>query len=780
MRWFKRIRLPNKRRRKSRRGRLSAPQRLEWRLALSGAPPVAVNESYLVPAGAPFLAPAPGVLANDLDAEGDSLAAQLFSSTAHGTLSLSADGEFTYVPDAGFTGIDTFVYRVSDGTGLSELAAATLRVGAGDPPPQLDLDGDDSTATGLDFSTHCTEGGQPVAIADADASLSADFATLDSLEATISNRLDGADETLTANTSGTAIQAVYDAVSGRLTLSGLDSVDHYLQVLKTIAYQNASHHPNVQTRLISVIASDGSAQSAPAVAHVSITAVNDPATAADDAWTTAANTSLTVTAAGVLSNDSDPDGDPLTAVLENAPQHGSLQMAADGSFIYTPASGFSGTDQFSYRASDGTTTSATATVVIHVAAPAAASPAAGNDVYQAVSGAPLSVPASGILANDHGSAGGSISAELVANPLHGTLTLHADGSFEYVPQAGFSGLDGFTYQAREGQRTSDVASVTINVAPAISSDLPGAIADAYLLGSTNSLVHSSDSVLSNDAADGGALTAVVVVPPVHGTLVFNADGTFSYTANSSFHGVDQFSYKASNASGDSTAQVQLVSQPAELIRKLYRNVLNRDPTLTEWQQGTDLLTQGQKTLDQIAATLLNSDEYLQLKIEQFYHDYLHRDVETSGLDYWRDQIWRTGAGPDDVEIGILASQELWQASGGSQGAWVAELYRRYLDREPEQQGYDYWTRHLADGSMDHHRVALGFVISAENDRNLAAGWYSLYLDREITSQEKADLVAQLLGNGSHREERAQEQIVATVEYQSTPALPGTGVAQRET
>jgi VCBS repeat-containing protein len=68
----------------------------------------------------------------------------------------------------------------------------------------------------------------------------------------------------------------------------------------------------------------------------------------------------------VLANDTDADGDPLTAVLASGPSHGALQLNADGSFAYTPASGFSGQDSFAYKANDGAADSNIATVTITV------------------------------------------------------------------------------------------------------------------------------------------------------------------------------------------------------------------------------------------------------------------------------------------------------------------------------------------------------------------------------------------------------------------------------
>ncbi len=101
------------------------------------------------------------------------------------------------------------------------------------------------------------------------------------------------------------------------------------------------------------------------VATVSIT-VNAPPVAANDTYTAQANTALTIGAPGVLGNDSDAEGSPLTAVLVAGPAHGSLTLNPNGSFTYTPASGYVGSDSFTYTAGDGTAVSNEATVSIAV------------------------------------------------------------------------------------------------------------------------------------------------------------------------------------------------------------------------------------------------------------------------------------------------------------------------------------------------------------------------------------------------------------------------------
>src|SRR5207249_9593516 len=90
-------------------------------------------------------------------------------------------------------------------------------------------------------------------------------------------------------------------------------------------------------------ANDGQADSGIATVNITITAVNDaPVAAHDDRYTTPEATQLTVSAPGVLANDSDADGDTLNAVLVSGPRHGTLTLNADGSLTYMPALNFTG------------------------------------------------------------------------------------------------------------------------------------------------------------------------------------------------------------------------------------------------------------------------------------------------------------------------------------------------------------------------------------------------------------------------------------------------------
>jgi hypothetical protein len=109
---------------------------------------------------------------------------------------------------------------------------------------------------------------------------------------------------------------------------------------------------------------------APSNFHLTVnsTPTPQPPAAANDAYTVNQDSTLRIAAPGVLANDSDPEGAPLSAVLVNTVAHGALTLHADGSFAYQPAAGYSGADSFTYKASDGGLLSNVATVAITVKA----------------------------------------------------------------------------------------------------------------------------------------------------------------------------------------------------------------------------------------------------------------------------------------------------------------------------------------------------------------------------------------------------------------------------
>ena len=230
-----------------------------------------------------------------------------------------------------------------------------------------------------------------------------------------------------------------------------------------------------------------------------------------------------MTAPGVLGNDADPDaGTTLSAVLVSGPAHGMLTLNADGSFTYQPDANYSGPDSFVYRASDGTLQSGDTSVTLDVTA-VADPPTAGTDGYTIAEDTLLTVTAPGVLGNDADpDAATTLSAVLVSGPAHGMLTLNADGSFTYQPDANYSGPDSFVYRASDGTLQSGDTSVTLDVTAV--ADPPTAGADGYTIAEDTLLTVTAPGVLGNDADPdaGTTLSAVLMSGPAHGTLTLNA------------------------------------------------------------------------------------------------------------------------------------------------------------------------------------------------------------------------------------------------------------------
>src|SRR5207247_109624 len=259
-------------------------------------------------------------------------------------------------------------------------------------------------------------------------------------------------------------------------------------------------------------ANDGQADSAPATVSITVTPVNDPpgtsgAIVADDSYTTPEDTTLTVSAPGVLANDSDVDGDPLIAILLSGPAHDTLTLNSDGSFPYPPPPQHTSPHSFTYKASDGQAQSGVATVTITVTPINDAPVAANDDSYTTPEDTQLTVSAPGVLANDSDVDSDALSAVLVSNTTHGTLTLNGEGSFTYMPALNFNGIDSFTYKASDGQAQRGLHTFPTPRSP----DLDAPVAandDSYTTPEDTQLTVSAPGVLANDSdVDGDALSA---------------------------------------------------------------------------------------------------------------------------------------------------------------------------------------------------------------------------------------------------------------------------------
>lgn len=198
-------------------------------------------------------------------------------------------------------------------------------------------------------------------------------------------------------------------------------------------------------------------------------------------------------------------------------------------------------------------------------------PRAVGDSYTTPYGTALTVDAPGLFSNDVPNGSGAMVAELVAAPGNGTATVTTTGGFTYMPRAGFTGTDTFSYRvATLAGGPSAAAYVSIVVGAATGPRAPIAVADAYGTPVDTALtVAAPRGVLANDDALGGtALTALLETAPSHGALTLASDGSFTYTPAGGFAGSDSFSYRPATTSAGAGDAVTVAVTVAGVGRPL--------------------------------------------------------------------------------------------------------------------------------------------------------------------------------------------------------------------
>jgi hypothetical protein len=282
--------------------------------------PVAGNDSVTTAYGQ---AVTPNLLGNDTDADGDTLSITKFSQPANGTVTQGTDGKLTYTPKPGFSGTDTFQYQVSDGKGGTATGTATVTVAG--KPNAVPVAGNDAANTA--YNTPVS-----VKVLGNDTDADGDTLSISSFDDKSANG--GA---VTKDASGNLVYTPKDGFSG--------------------------------TDTFKYTVSDGKGGTSTATATVTVAAKPNAAPVANkDSANTAYGTAVSV---NPLTNDTDADGDTLSVSAFDATSAngGTVSKDASGNLVYTPKTGFSGADTFSYSVSDGKGGTATSTVTVNVAAP---------------------------------------------------------------------------------------------------------------------------------------------------------------------------------------------------------------------------------------------------------------------------------------------------------------------------------------------------------------------------------------------------------------------------
>jgi VCBS repeat-containing protein len=277
---------------------------------------------------------------------------------------------------------------------------------------------------------------------------------------------------------------------------------------------------------------------------------NSPPVANNDTVVTNEDTAVS---GNVLTNDTDPDGNPLSATKLTDPAHGSLTFASTGAFTYTPALDYNGSDSFTYSASDGTDSS-NATVSITVNAV--------NDPPVAQSGSvttPEDTSVNITVATDVDSTQINSSCTGASG---GTITDNGDGTITFLPPLNFNGTITLTCTATDDKGATSQGSATITVGVTPVNDPPVATNDTAEVNQNASV---NIPVLANDTdVDGDALQAtnISAVSPAGSTVVVNPDQTVSYSPPAGYTGAGSFTYQASDGTAlSNTATVSVTVFP---------------------------------------------------------------------------------------------------------------------------------------------------------------------------------------------------------------------------
>jgi VCBS repeat-containing protein len=470
------------------------------------------------------------VLDNDTDPDqSDHVAsATIAVNPVCGNLTLNSNGTFTYQSTTDNCVTDSFKYNACDTHTLCAQATVHINISGADP---------DYPPVAIDDSIQVTPGGTSTVLVGGATSL-------------LGNDFDpNQGQPISVDLPGT-----YVLSAGTLTLNA-DG---------TFSYQNTV--PNAASDFHQYFVCDDTPPfGLCGTGTITITISNVPnhlPVAVDDAIQVALGSTTSVLVGGastVLANDSDPDGDTLTAKLVGpSPSHGQLTFNPDGTFIYQHNGDSATSDSFTYQVSDIHGAANSATVTITIGGSPNSLPVAADDAIQvAIGGAATTLigGASSVLTNDTDPDLGetaTLTADMLSLPAHGQLTLNLDGTFSYQHNGDVATNDSFAYEARDVHGAASAATVTITIGNGAVNLPPITVDDAIQVapnGVATVLVDNSNSLLDNDFDPNPGDTATLTVQqvgigPVHGTLTLHPDGTFSYHAFNGPPTTDSFQYQA--------------------------------------------------------------------------------------------------------------------------------------------------------------------------------------------------------------------------------------------
>lgn len=550
--------------------------------------PVAVNDSGATVEDQAVTLTANQLLGNDSDIDSATLTITAVGAAQNGTVVLNADGTVTFTPDPDYNGPASFEYTVSDGT-LTDTGTVNLTISAVNDAPTAapvtltaiaedsgarvitsaellggasDVDSASLSITAVSIATgngaladHGDGTWTYTPAADDDGAVTFNYTVSDgALSATSTASLDitPVNDAPVANSGTGSGDEDGGAITGQVTASDIEgdtlsfelvsgpTLEQGALTLDADGQYSFTPAPNFNGLVtFSYRAYDGAAYSAPATVTITVNAVND-APVADESQSVATDED---NAKAITVIASDVDGDALTFTAGTA-AHGTVTSNGGGSFTYTPALNYFGSDSFEVTISDGNGGSTKQLVSVTV---------------NPVNDAPVAPPTNSVTTDeDTASTAVAIGATDVdstlsydvkpgAGPSRGSVSFDATaGTFTYTPALNENGSDSFVILISDGEETIEqTVSVTINAvndAPVATDGANSGLEDATING----------SVPAATDVDNASLTYALVSGAVDSNgqavsgLQFNSDGSYSFQGPANFNGPVTFTYTASD------------------------------------------------------------------------------------------------------------------------------------------------------------------------------------------------------------------------------------------
>ena len=452
------------------------------------AKPIANNQSLVTNEDTPLSITLTG---SDADA-GQSISYVNVGNPSNGSLS-GTEPSLIYTPNPDFNGTDSFTFRVFDGFEYSSYATITIQV---NPIDDLPVANDDTATTDEDT---------PV-----DISVLLNDTDVDNDPITITGFTDGTNGLVSDNGDGTL------KYTPNLDFNGVDTFTYTIN------------------------------GGATATVTVTVNPVDDLPVANDDTASTIEDVLVVI---DVIANDFDLENDPITVIGFTLPANGAVVDNLDGTFTYTPNAAFSGVDTFTYTINGGSTATVTVTVTAGPTPPPAnLPPVAIGQSLTVITGGTLGGTVTGTDPEND-----PLVFSLLSGTANGSLAFNADGTFTYVHNGGPSTSDSFLFEVYDGTSTSN-ALVTITITtlptppPPPAANIPPVVVNGTV---TTDFETPISGQVSGSDADGDPLSFSLVTGTTNGTLVFNPDGSFTYTPNDGFNGSDSFTFNANDGTVDS-------------------------------------------------------------------------------------------------------------------------------------------------------------------------------------------------------------------------------------